>query len=220
MKQWLNDNLFIAGRTGAGKSYYFEHEILPKLIHEDHRQIILLDFKDQYKVGHYIDINDIEGPFHLAKIMTGEYNKGKKPKLVNIKTGRFTVDRIEMIFSYLNQTQNKILIMEEGAFFFRKLNSRNLPEECEVYIRTQTGGHNANHNFILITQYPNDIPGSVIDAFSNGFLFFLPPRALTYLHHTNFLMAKPMDVFRKIAPFKSYKFFQVGVDDMNLLYEK
>ena len=213
-KQWLTDNLMIAGRSGSGKSYHFEHTILPKLVKNDWRQIIILDMKGQYKFGAIVDINDIENPMHLAEIAIGKHTKRKNgklrpPRIITIVSRDYHVEQIENIFAYLNRTKNKIFVMEEAAFYFEDLKGRTIPPETKFYIRCSTGPHNKNNNMILITQYPNDVPSTFINMFGKGRIFYLPPKAIDYLCSKYFIADKRDEVLKEISPLGSWKWYDI-----------
>ena len=209
----LEDNLFIAGRTGSGKSYFFKNTILPKLMTEK-RQIIIIDMKKEYDIGIKVNINSLDCIERIAEIEIGKYTLDKNknpipPKILVIDAHRYQIDQIDMIFQYLNYSKNKILIFEESAFFFGtpKIKTGYLPEETEVFLRCGTNQHNHGHNIIFITQYPNDIPKKVLSVCSRGYLFYLSMAALQYLYDKQFIEDRPEEVKAQISPFRSYKYY-------------
>lgn len=212
--QWLDDNLLIAGRSRSGKSYHFSHTILPELLANDKRQIIILDMKGQYKFGACVNISNIKNPRILADIAVGVYTKNKqgkpvKPKIITIRSQEYDVDQVEIIFSYLNMNMNKVFVMEEAAFYFEDLKGRVLPAETKYFIRCSTGAHNQNNNMILITQYPNDIPTPFLNMFGKGRIFYLPPKAVDYLCSKHFIVDDRDTVLKAISPLGSWRWYDV-----------
>lgn len=212
--QWLEDNMLIAGRSKSGKSYHFEHTILPELIKNDWRQIFILDMKGQYKFGAVVPLAKIKDPMVLAKIATGQYTKDKNgkpkpPRIITIHAGMYDPDQVEMIFYYMNRNVNKIFVMEESAFYFEDLKSRILPPETKYYIRCSTGSHNLNNNMIMITQYPNDIPTVFLNMFDMGRIFYLPPKAVDYLCSKYFIADDREVVMKTISPLGCYRYYDI-----------
>lgn len=214
--RWLDDNSLIAGRTKSGKSYYFEHEILPHINEEDFRPIIILDYKDQYFIGDRIHICHLETAEKLSQVMRGEFTKGRKPKVLRIIDQDYNPWRIDrVIFKYLCHASPKIFVMEEGHFYFEKYKHKPLPYYTRRFFRTMTGEHNmypdgtGGHNCIIITQYPNDIPSTVLNAFGDGAIFYLPPKSLKYLYDQKFLEDDWREVRKMVAPFKSYRHYDI-----------
>jgi hypothetical protein len=206
----LPDNLLIAGRSGSGKSYYFEHTILPELL-KDSRPMIILDYKDQYQIGSKVHLSQLDGPQMLGDIMQGLYSNGRKPRVLRIISRNYDPVKIDnIIFQYLNNSKPKIFVMEEGAFFFEDLVRREVPEHTKSYFRTSIGAHNLGQNCVIISQFTRDVPSKVLNCFADGRLFYLPMRELQYLHDIRYLEEDPEYIHSIVAPFKSYKWYDVG----------
>ena len=219
--QWLEDNMLIAGRSKSGKSYHFEHTVLPELIKNDWRQIIILDMKGQYNYGAVVDLEKIKTPMTLAKIAVGQYTKNKEgkpkpPRIITIHAGMYDPERVDMLFFYMNRNKNKLFVMEESAFYFEDLKGRVLPPETKYYIRCSTGSHNLNNNMICITQYPNDIPTPFLNMFDLGRIFYLPPKAVDYLCSKYFIADDRQVVMDAISPLGSWKYYDIRRTTMGL----
>lgn len=143
--------------------------------------------------------------------MRGEFTKGRKPEILTIINHDYDIHEIDTkVFRYLCNCDPKIFVMEESHFFFEDLVRGKVPYWCKTYFRTKTGKHNQNQTCILITQFTRDIPTKIINAFSQGIIFYLPPREIEYLHEIRFLEDDPKYVNQIISPFQSYKFYDVG----------
>lgn len=207
--------MMIAGRSRSGKSYHFEHAVLPELIKNDWRQIWILDMKGQYMFGTCVNLKSIKGMKHMAEIAIGKHSprgkdgKLRAPRIITIRTPYYSVDEIEMVFAYMNRSANKILVMEEAAFYFEDLKKKTLPDETKYYIRCSTGDHNLNNNMVLITQYPNDVPTPFLNMFNKGRIFYLPPKAIDYLCSKNFIADDRETVLRAVSPLGSWRWYDV-----------
>jgi len=208
--RFLETNMLIAGIPGSGKSYYFEHEILPEIL-KDGRQIIILDYKNQYKTPAHVSLSSLAGPMTIGEIMNGVYSKGRKPHVLRIISQDYNVDRIDkVVFNYLCNCKPKIFIMEEAHFFFEDLVKKTVPEYTKQYFRTKIGSHNMDQGCVLITQFTRDIPSKILNTFQDGRLFYLPMKELQYLHEIRYLEEDPEYVHSIIAPYKSYKYYDIG----------
>jgi hypothetical protein len=209
-ERFIESNMLIAGIPGSGKSYYFETEILPEILN-DGRQIIILDYKNQYKTPAHVSLSSLKGPATLGEIMQGVYSKGRKPHVLRIISQNYDVDRIDsIIFNYLCNSTPKIFIMEEAHFYFEDLVKKQIPEYTKKYFRTCIGRHNKDQGCVMITQFTRDIPGKILNTFQDGRLFYLPLKELYYLHEIRYLEEDPDTVHSIISPFKSYKYYDVG----------
>jgi hypothetical protein len=204
MKQVLKKNIFIAGQTGSGKSFFVKHKLIPLFLKDDFRPLIILDMKNEYDNGLKVDINQVKNPFDYAKIFAGEYTK-KAPKVLILKCMDYTTDDIERLLIYMNDSMNKILIWDESSFYFEDLKHKELPYEIKKFIRTKTLPHNANHNVIFITQSPQDIPKIVIGQCSKGYIFELMPFQLRYLYMNDFVPEKPENYTFPVGKHKYYE---------------
>jgi len=203
-------NMLLAGIPGAGKSYGFEFDILPK-IKEDSRPIIILDYKDQYKTGSTIRLSEITGPAMLGELMQGKYSNGRKPRILRIIAPNYDIDKIDsVIFGYLNDCKPKILVIEEAHFIFEDLIRKQIPAQMKKYFRTAIGEHNKGHNCVLITQFTRDIPSKILNCFQDGRLYYLPLKELHYLWDMRYLEEDPDYVQSIISPYQSYDFYDVG----------
>lgn len=185
------DSLFIAGQTGSGKSYYFEHRILPELLKDKEFQTILLDMKNQYHMGLSAPLGQIKTPMDLANIEVGNYTKGRKPPLVVLKADMFTPSQIETVFEYLCKAGKKVLVFEEAAFYFEDLKGKPVPFWTKRFFRQSLLPHNNDNRVILITQYPTDIPKLILGQLDKGIIFKLKDFQLKYLHEKDFLPSGP-----------------------------
>lgn len=215
--RWLEDNFLIAGRTKSGKSYHFEHEILPNILEKDYRPVIILDYKNQYRGGSFVNLRNIPTAEHLAEIMNGVHTNGRKVKYLRIISRNYNKIKIDnVLFRYLCQSEPKIFVMEEGHFYFEELKNRRVPYWTKTFFRTSTGEHNiyedgtGGHNCILITQYPNDIPSTILNAFNEGHIFYLPPKSLKYLYDQKYFDEDWKVIQKKVSPMGSYRFYDVG----------
>ena len=204
------DNMLICGIPGSGKSYHFEHTILP-IIQQDSRPVIIVDYKSQYNIPSSIHINNLSGPKMLGEIMQGVYSKGRKPRILRIVAPKYDVDEMDYkIFSYLNNCKPKILVFEEFHFLAEDLVRKQLPPEMKKFFRTSLGEHNKGHTICAISQFSRDLPSKVLNTFQDGKLFYLPKKELYYLYDCRYLEENPDYVYDLISPYKSYQYYDIG----------
>ena len=189
-------NIFIAGQTGSGKSYHVKNQIIPNL---DERFKIIVDYKNEY-TGNYACISNMTSPDKYGEIY--HYCKEHRIKTMVIKINNYDPDLLVILFQYLNDVSDKILIFDEASFFFEDLKRGDIPFEVKRFFRSSTLPHNKNHNVILITQSPQDIPKIILGQFQEGLIFNLKPFQLEYLYHNAFIPEKEYD-FSK--PYTFYK---------------
>ncbi len=186
-----SDNAAIFGASGSGKTHLFKTKILPKLLKEDKRQMIILDLKNEYD-GVIINSKQIKSPMQIAEIEVGKFTKDKKPKILVIKFPEFFQRAtVEIVWEYLCRADNKLLIFEECYFYFKYYKHRELSPWCSRFIRTATLKHNNNNNVICISQYVLDIPSIFLAQLREKYVFYLEDFQLNYLHRAGFLPKKP-----------------------------
>lgn len=156
-------NVGITGGSGEGKSYFFEHEIFPKL----NKCILIIDVKNQYtnikkedyRIYFIRSSNPVKEYYSIIDKVKLSYMKGKFKFIIiwqpeNIYQGEF--DRIVKHWAELG---NNTLILEEcHEFRYSKLKSF---DELEKTLRKRTGKHNKNINVIWLTQFPQDLPRDI-----------------------------------------------------------
>ena len=182
-------NLFIAGQTGIGKTYFAKNILLPYILEHDKRQIIILDVKEtEFDLGFIVSINAFQKIEDYAECSLGFWCKNKKrPRIITIKCKRFRMEQIELLFHYLCESYDKILIFDEASFYLKEYKHGRIPLYTNEFYRITTLSHNRRNNSILITQYPNDIPTEIIGSHQRGFLFYLYPKQIKYLSDANWI---------------------------------
>ena len=199
----MKDNMFIAGRTHSGKTYDIQNVIIPGLLSDDKRQIVIIDHKNEYNKGVSIDINLIPNLKTFHAINSGKYTKKKIPEIIIVKALDFDPDDITMIYKYLCLTRNKILIHDEVSFYYEDLKTGKIPIWTKKFIRAATMEHNNNHNAIFCSQSPQDVPKTVYGQFQTGKIFKLNNTQLDYLHKSKFLANKP-EYYKFNKPYQYY----------------
>ena len=195
----MKQNLFIAGQTGSGKSYHVKNEILPDVIANDPRFRIIIDYKNEYD-GDFVLVSKMTQPEKYGQVY--HYAKKHKKNQVVVKMDRYDPVYLDVFFTYLNDVQDKILIWDEASFYYEDLKRGKIPFETKKFFRSSTLAHNRNHNCILITQSPQDIPKMILGQFQSGLIFNLKPFQLEYLYHAAFIPEKSYDFSE---PYKFYK---------------
>ena len=189
-------NTFIAGQTGSGKSYHVKNVIIPAL---DDRFKIIVDYKNEY-AGNHVLISKMTTPQKYGDVY--HFCKEHKIKTLVLKIDNYEPEYFDVLFTYLNDVSDKILIFDEASFYFEDLKKSHMPFETKRFFRSSTLPHNKNHNCILITQSPQDIPKIILGQFQEGFIFDLKPFQLEYLYSNAFIPQKTYD-FSK--PYTFYK---------------
>lgn len=197
--QVIDTNTAVCGKTGSGKTFFVKNSILPDLYNskKEYRQVIILDMKNEYDkyFDAEVDIKNLKSVNFLRDIMIGKNKatKGKKPKILKIKADVYTIPQVEIVFEYLCKTKHKILLFEEGAFFFEDLKKMGWPKWTKLFIRARTMKHNGNNNIILVTQAPNDMPKVYFGQFDKLYLFKLKPFQIKYLFQIGMVDQKEYD---------------------------
>ena len=196
----MNKNLFIAGQTGSGKSYHVKTVILPDIIANDPRFRLIVDYKNEYD-GDFVCVSKMTSPAKYDQVY--RYAVRHKKNQAVIKMDRYDPEYFDVLFSYLNQCRDKILIFDEASFYFEDLKRGKIPFDTKRFFRSATLQHNQSHNVILITQSPQDIPKMILGQFQDGLIFYLKPFQLEYLYKAAFIPRADYDFSEK------YKFYKV-----------
>jgi hypothetical protein len=208
--RYLQANMLIVGIPGSGKSYYFKNEVMPELL-KDGRRIIILDWKNEYNYPARVSLNTLTGPVMLGEIMNGVYSKGRKPHVLRITSHDYNIEKIDhVIFQYLCNCRPTIFVCDEGHFLMEELIHKQLPYWMKRYFRTAIGTHNRDQNIVLLTQFTRDCPSKVLNIFQDGRIFYTPKKELYYLYENRVLEEDPEEVYTIIHPYKSFKYYDLG----------
>lgn len=155
-----NDRVFVAGKTGSGKSFLIKY-----ILTGYPGKVIVYDEKNSFDLDNYRIVRNLS-EFYLA---LDEYDKIKfVPDIQSIINDEDKLTLLENIFYHIYIAKNCLLVIDEAYSIFRS--ALDIPQWFKAIL---TRGRERNVGVICLTQRPAHIPVFVYSEAEHFFVFRL-----------------------------------------------